>query len=147
MPDTNVGPIQTVVAKVKVVARDVLRGQLISVRMSKISSLNAEIKTIQGYIDDQNKEIARSKYALSKIDPANPDAADLTKQANDAITEATTAIKDFTEEIAAVQKTIDEQNAGIAKIESGETKVSLDEMAVLVDQFLVNRGKTQTSTL
>ena len=148
MPNTNiVGPVQTVVAKVKELARTALRGQLISARLAKIAGLNGEVTTVNGYIADQNKEIARANYALSMVDAANPDAADLTKEANDRVTAANASIKKFQDDLANLQKSIDEQNAGIAAIESGATKVSAEELACLVDKMLVAQAKEAAAQL
>ena len=148
MPNTNVvGPVQAVVEKVKVLARTALRGQLISARLAKVADLNAEVASVNGYITAQNKEIARANYALSKVDPANPDAADLTKEANDRVTAANASIKNFQDDLTNLQKSIDEQNAGIAAIESGATKVSAEELACLVDKMLVAQAKEAASQL
>lgn len=138
---TKVGPIQSVVATLKVIARDALRAELIAVRLTKIAGLNASIADNTANIASLNEKIAQAKYDISKIDSANPSAAKLTKIHTEDIANYESRIVYINKSTDELNKGVTEQNKGIADIEAGTTKVCADELAVRVDKLIAARSK------
>lgn len=139
----------TIVATAKLSARDVLRAELISARQTKISNLETErenlTKEANDYLARLKKDIARNAYKLSKLEDANPDAEDIKKycKTDDEFSnkEIERTTKQLAEETEAINKMITEQKEGIAKIESGETKVSLARLNEIANNFVQDAVK------
>ena len=157
--------LKAVVASVKVIARDILRGKLIARRQSRIGELEADkksntarLKVAADNVVAMKKHLAVAEYEKAHIPTDHPAKDDLVKEADE-------TIKDFKEglvrvekeeveikaEVVAAEKALDEaikeQNDGIAKIESGETKVSKDDLSELVDKLMVQHGRESVRNL
>lgn len=142
-PNTNIVTLDTKVAAMKIIARDALRMKLISPRLSTISNLENEIKEINKAKDIINHEILVTSYEISKLDTGHPNY-DKTKTAKEEKLKVyTEALGDNDKEITEIQKEIDEQKAGIAKINNGETLVSKDELNALVETLIIQDAKNQ----
>ena len=156
---------RAVVDTIKLIARNILRGRLIAARLSKIGSIEADIKASQESVVMADKRVAEAKkhlavseYDKTKLDANHPLFAEMTKSQDEAIasdkkylesTEADAkAVKAASErDIAAYNKEIAEQNDGIAKIEKGETKVSKEDLAELTDKLLMEHGREAVRNL
>lgn len=136
-----------VVSSVKEIARDVLRMELISARQSTIYGHESDIKDVNEQIAAYNKDIARSEYRISKIEDANPDKESLLKLETAVIDATKKDIARAEELIKSINEAIAKENEGIAKIVSGETKVSKDALADLVSDYLDEVGLNAVKAL
>lgn len=124
------------VAAFKLIARDALRMTLIAPRLTKIANLEAEIKAnVDGKADLEHKILVR-KYELSKEDVNHPDFQEKKVYAETIIAEFTKHLDCLAKELTDLNELVKEQQKGIAKIESGETKVSIDELKSLVADMI-----------
>lgn len=124
------------VAAYKLIARDSLRMGLISPRLSKITRYENELLDIAE--DRKNLEhlIKVETYEISKLDTEHPNYEDRKKTKEDYLKGMTERLPSYDKQVEDVNKLITEQKEGIAKIESGETKVSADALADLVDAMI-----------
>jgi chromosome segregation ATPase len=126
----------SIVKSLKATGRDFLRIDLIKARLSKIAGLESDIKGINECIANMEKELAQTKYDLSKVDTANPSCDDLTATYNQIVKDLLLEIEEHNKAIADIQLEIKDQQEGITKIETGETKVSIDKLNSYVDEVL-----------
>ena len=140
---TPTGPLETKVAAFKVIARDALRMKLISPKLSTIASLQSTITGYQKEIATNDHLLVVLNYEVSKLDTNHPDYAVFQKNKTDNINAITTDSVNINKSIVEVQKQIDEKNTEIAKIESGETKVSLEDLNELVDKMVRENAYSQ----
>ena len=144
MPNTNNNtPLTDTVKDIKLIARDSLRMNLISPRLSKISEFEIKIQESDTQIEKYTHKIDVLEYEISKLDTEHPDYQK-TKENKEEI------IKEFTKEITSTKEYIEEQTKQITNqiekitnIESGETKVSKDALASLVDTLIIEHTKKQ----
>lgn len=144
MPNTNNNtPLTDTVKDIKLIARDSLRMNLISPRLSKISEFEIKIQESDTQIEKYAHKIDVLEYEISKLDTEHPDYQK-TKENKEEI------IKEFTKEITSTKEYIEEQTKQITNqiekitnIESGETKVSKDALASLVDTLIIEHTKKQ----
>jgi chromosome segregation ATPase len=135
------------VANYKLLAREALRMELITPRLSKIANLEVEVKSVEECKADLEHEILVENYEISKLDTDHPDYKDFK-------TEKEEVVKQYTEEVAThvkgleeLAKQIAEQKDGIAKIESGEVKVSLDALNDLVSKMIEQDALNAVATV
>ena len=134
------------VAKFKVIARDTLRAKLISARQSKVANLTADIAYVTKEIADLNHEILVENYEIGVLDTKHPDYEATKTEKEATVTELTAEAKDLTDNnLVDLIKEVAEQTDGIAKIQSGETKVSLEELNSLVETMLNQYAKNQAN--
>ena|ERR1035437_3680040 len=137
------GPLETKIAAFKVIARDALRMKLISPRLSAISAIQNVITEYQKEITANDHNLVVLNYEISKLDQDHPDYAIFSKNKTDQVNGITEDTVEINKEIVNVQKQIDEEKLGIAKIESGETKVSLEDLNDLVNQMTRENAYSQ----
>ena len=130
------GPLEVKVAAFKLIARDALRMNMISPRLSAIATLENRITDITKSKNEVNHSILVNNYEISKLDTGHPDYEAMKAEKNEIVTRATETLKGYDESITNIQKDIDEQKAGIVKIENGETKVSLDDLNQFVERLV-----------
>lgn len=128
--------LESKVAGYKLIARESLRMELISPRLSAIANLESDVKDVQDEIASYSHRIDVVTYENSKLDQNHPDFAKHLKDGEETLVYYADEIKDLNESIVELQKEIDEQKKGITAIESGETKVSLDRLNALVDSMI-----------
>lgn len=128
--------LEAKVTKYKLAARDALRMELISPRLSKIAGYENQIKDINDCVKHYEHVVLVENYEISKLDKEHPDYEDTKKNKEDEVKFATERIEDCKKEIVEVEKAITEQKEGITKIEKGETLVSLDKLNALVDEMV-----------
>ena len=134
--NTTVGALTAKVEKYKVIARETLRMALITPRLTKIASLEAKIACINTHIADYDHVILVENYEISKLDTEHPDYEAYKKEKTERVTRYTEGTAELQKDVEDVNKLIAEQKEGIAKIESGETKVSIDELNALVAEMV-----------
>jgi chromosome segregation ATPase len=133
------------VASFKVIAREALRMELVAPRLSKIASLEAEIKGRNEEIKSYDHRIAVNTYENSKLDTNHPDYEDNKKEKEAALEYLAKIKEETTKEINEIKKEIEEQNDSINKIASGETKVSIDSLNELVSKMIRQSALDQVS--
>jgi hypothetical protein len=143
-PETT---LEAKVTKFKLVARDALRMKLISPRLSKIAGLEAEMKDLEDCQKSNEHRILVENYEIGKMDKEHPDYAEDKKYKEDEAKYAQERVDQILKDIAEVQKAITEQKDGIAKIESGETKVCLEDLNEMVDKLVREDAYNQVKTV
>ena len=133
--------LSTKTAQLKLIARDGLRMKLISPRLSEISELEARVASINDDIQDINHEVKVENYEISKLDQDHPNFEDTKKRKLDLIESLTKVIKNNEIWIEKVNIDINHQKENILKIESGDTKVSLELLNELVDKLILQESK------
>lgn len=133
------------VAKYKLIARESLRMQLISARLTRIANLEEQAKATTKCKENIEHWILVDKYELSKLDTEHPDYEAHKKDKEESIKYNEDKLTAHDKELEDIQKLITEQQEGIAKIESGETKVSLEALNALVDEMLTQDALNQTN--
>jgi hypothetical protein len=128
--------LQVRVEALKIIARNALRMNLISPRLSETARKQSQIDEVNKYVNDLNHQVKVQTYEISKLDIDHPDYADKKANKEKKITEINTTIKEQNELVTNLQKDIEEQNKAIAMIESGETKVSLEDLNTLVERLV-----------
>jgi peptidoglycan hydrolase CwlO-like protein len=132
-PETT---LEAKVTKFKLIARDALRMKLISPRLSTIAGLETDMKELEDCQKTNEHKIVVENYEIGKMDKDHPDYAEDLKDKQDEAKYAQERVDELLKDIAEVQKAITEQKDGIAKIESGETKVCLEDLNELVDKLV-----------
>lgn len=125
-----------VISKLREIARDSLRLELVGARRSKIWNLTCEINAIEKEIQEHKKGIAILEFNMSEVKPNDPEKEEKTKEYTDNIKEVTECMESLKKDVEEVTKQIKEQEDGIAKIESGETKVSADKLDAVTEELI-----------
>jgi len=120
----------------KLIARDALRMKLISPRLSNIADLENNITNITKDINANDHMIVVANYEMKKLDTEHPDYAEHKARKEDKVRCITENVVNMKKNIDEINKYIQEQKDGIAKIELGETKVSLDDLNEMVDKLV-----------
>lgn len=135
------------VANYKLLAREALRMELITPRLSKIANVEVTIAATTKCKEEIEHEILVENYEISKLDTDHPDYL-LFKEEKESL------VKDYTEEVASHVKTLEDlatlivdQKEGIAKIESGEVKVSIDALNDLVSKMIEQDAMNAVATV
>ena len=131
------------VNELKVIARNSLRMQLISPRLTKIGELEGEVVSTNKEIDEVKHEVLVENYEISKLDTEHPDYAKTKADKEQVVKDDTTTLENLAKSIVEINKEIDEQKASIAKIENGETKVSLDALNDLVSKLVTTSSREE----
>ncbi len=135
------------VANYKLLARESLRMDLINPRLSKVANLEADVKSVTDCKTELEHDVIVENYEIGKLDTEHPnyDKTKATKEEE---------VKSLTIEIAAhvksledLAKEIADQKDAIAKIESGETKVSLEALNDLVTKMIEQDALNSVATV
>lgn len=105
-----------------------VRGQILNNEIA-ISQTETELKNI-------NKNIARATYALSKVDAADPDAEENTKDLNAKIKQMNEVVVNVTKELETYKAAIVKLNTDIVDIANGSKKVSTETLQTLSCKYL-----------
>lgn len=135
--------LQEKVAKFKLVARDALRMELINPRLTNLSNLEGKLKSINDRTVTTEFDIKVETYELSKLDTEHPNFEKRKIRKEETIKSLNETLEENKKVVTSVEKQIAEEKAAIAKIESGETKVSLDGLNYLVDKLILQNAKNQ----
>jgi len=131
------------VDKFRELARDILRLRWISNIKDQIAGIEREIASYTKYNEGYTKDIARAEYRLSKLEEANPDYTDLKKKDEDEIVSCNKAIENNNRHIAEATEEKTTVEKEIAKVESGELKVSADNLSAKAKELAEDWMKVQ----
>lgn len=128
--------LESKVANYKLIARESLRMELISPRLSRITCLENSIEDVKKIITEKEHEVKVENYEITKLDTDHPNYDKKKEFKENRVKEYTESIERNNKQIEEIEKDIAEQKEGIAKIENGETKVSVDSLNCLVDRMI-----------
>ena len=129
----------TIVAKIegyKLIARTAIREGLINARLTRLATAESSLEAYKEIIKGLEKQKTVIAYDLSKLDTDHPLFEDREKAAKESLENLEALIVDANKDLVAYVEAVDEQKEGIAKIESGETKVSIDALNSLVSRMI-----------
>ena len=121
-------------------AREILRTAQINRLMQDKFNVNQDVEIAKENLKNEEKELARSNYRLSKLDNADPDYADKLKDETECNKYKTKIVETCKAQVTR-QETLAAENTAeldekITKWESGESKVSIDAVNDLADQII-----------
>lgn len=134
------------VAAYKLIARESLRMALISPRLSRISSYEEDLASKAEIKKELEHEIAVINYETLKLDTEHPNYEKNKTRKDESLKSYTESLENLDKNVEEVNKLITEQKEAIAKIESGETKVSKDALNDLVEAMISKDALNQVST-
>ena len=131
--------------KIKLIARDALRMELISPRLTKISVLEAAIKEAKEYQELVKKDIEVIEYEFTKEDTNHPryNEKDSTENKEIRIKNKNEMLEEYSALIKGYEEKIENQREGIRKIEAGKTLVSSAELSDLVEILIEQDSKNK----
>lgn len=135
------------VAKFKVIARDALRSELVSSRLSRIASIETEIKNVEEYKKEKELDLTTEKYEISKLDTEHPKYDKEKAYKEETVTHLTKSVEDQVEVLKKLEDDKKEQTEAITKIETGETKVSLERLNDLVQDMIKQDALNAVATV
>ena len=138
--------LENKVAAFKLIARNSLRMNLINPRLTRIAFIEGDIKNYQDEKETTNHEIKVEEYEITKLDKDHPNYETRLKSKEDRLEILKLHIERSDKAIEGLEKDMDEQKKGIAMIESGETKVCLDDLNCLVDKMIKQDALNQVVT-
>jgi chromosome segregation ATPase len=136
-----------ILSSLREAARDELRLVRFSSLRSNLYSLTSELNSANDHKAKIAKKIACIDYDLGKIDPADPRATDLTDNLNESLKLSNDRSADLDRDIKILTNEIAEVNANIAKVTTGEFKVSCDAMNIIVERMIVDHSKCVVAKL
>jgi hypothetical protein len=145
-PETKaVAGLEAKVANFKLIARNALRMELISPRLSKITALENDVKELNDCVKAHEHAVLVETYEIGKMDKEHPDYTEDKKYKEEAVKSFTESIEETKKDIVEVEKLVAEQKEGIAKIESGETLVSLERLNEMVEALVKQDALNQVT--
>jgi hypothetical protein len=134
----------TIVSSLRTAARDLLRLKATNRLRDTLLELNTEInqanKAYESTVAQLTKAVAVANYKLGLVEDTDPEATEKRKRlemdaqySQEAIEPLTKTHEALTERL---NKAIAEVNEAIAKVQSGETLVSMDELSAVTSQFI-----------
>lgn len=144
-----------IVSSVRVAARDFLRLKATNRFRDELLELETAKTTLQKAFDqraaDQTLQVADLEYQLSKVEDRDPRAASKREALNARLEEARNVSPAYAEQyeknLALLGGQITKTLEKIAKIQSGETKISKDEMTAVANDLLSQFVKSEVSCL
>lgn len=137
------GVLVAVVDKIRVLARTSLRMINIANLKEVLYSLNLDKQEVQKCSDELAKDVKRAEFALSKVDAADPDAEDLKKGYGEEIVNLNKEINVHKKGLEDIAKEVEAVNAKIAKWESGENKVQIENLNAKTKELLAEYSLEQ----
>jgi len=134
--ENKIATLTNKVENFKLIARDALRMELISPRLSKVSDYENNINSLKEDIKVADHNIAVEDYEIITLDSKHPNYKDRKESKESRIKSFNEAKEFYNKEIVELEKVIAEQKAAIQKIELGETKVCLDSLNDLVNKMI-----------
>jgi hypothetical protein len=105
------------------------------------------MKSIEDCQKANEHTILVENYEIGKMDKEHPDYEEDKKAKEEEAKYAQERVDECLKDIVEVQKALTEQKDGIAKIESGETKVSLEDLNEMVDKLAREDAYAQVKTV
>lgn len=118
---------------------------LISPRLARISGYEDGLATLAETKKDVEEELTVENYEISKLDTEHPRYAKTKEDKEGTVKYLNERLEGITKQVEETNKLITEQKEAIAKIESGETKVSKDALNDLVDEMIRGNAVAQVS--
>jgi V8-like Glu-specific endopeptidase len=138
--DIQVETLSQKVQDIRDKARSILRMAKINNLMVYKFNATKDIKFFEDNVKYTEKQLAIAKYDLAKLDPEHPDAENKTKICQEAIDSYTKKLENNTKKLTEYKEDADKQikeyDEKITKWESGESKVSIDELNQLADEMI-----------
>ncbi len=133
------------VAKFKLIARESLRMGLISARLSKVATLEENLASLAKQKTEVEHDVKVETYELSKLDANHPNYEKNKTAKEETVKSLNKELEDLAKQTEDTNKLVTEQKEAITKIESGETKVSLEALNDLVDEMVRKDALNQVS--
>jgi hypothetical protein len=133
--------LNDVVSVARDYARTLLRTRMINRVRKSILSVNKDIAALEDNILKYGKCLARAAFAKAQINPNDPDAEELTKSYDADAKFANDSTAECKKEIEVLNTLVADNNKAIAAIESGETKVSADDLQAVSNDLLEEISK------
>lgn len=146
MPNPTTEPtLSTKVKDLRVKARNILRMKWIEKVLESINLLETKITNYTKLTEESKKYLTTRKYELAKLDTEHPDYKE-TKERNSQrlkeIQEVTDEqLKTYAKKTEETQELIQTKQTLITNIESGEKKVSLEELNEMTNTLIDNLAK------
>lgn len=118
----------TIVEKLKIIARDGLRMNMVSRVQTQISDIEKHINEHTENVMNLKKNIARENFAETQLVEADPDFAEKKEDIKKEIEMIEKLIVSENETIQKFNELKDEKVKKIESIQNGEIKVSIDEL-------------------
>jgi len=139
-PTIQLNPLQTAVQECRDKARNILRMVKINNLLQSKFFAPTDLKELERVLADDTKQLARVNYRISKLDELNPDYEDLKKDEGDAKTYVEKQVKEYTESVTKEKERLEKENTRldeeIAKWESGENKVRIEDVNHLAEEMI-----------
>ncbi len=118
----------TIVEKLKIIARDGLRMNMVSRVQTQISDIEKNINEHTENVMNLKKNIARENFAETQLVEADPDFAEKKEDIKKEVEMIEKLIVSENETIQKFNELKDEKVKKIESIQNGEIKVSIDEL-------------------
>jgi len=118
----------TIVEKLKIIARDGLRMNMVSRVQTQISDIEKNINEHTENVMNLKKDIARENFAETQLVEADPDFAEKKEYIKKGVEMIEKLIVSENEKIQKLNELKDEKVKKIESIQNGEIKVSIDEL-------------------
>ena len=139
-PTIQLNPLQTAVQECRDKARNILRMVKINNLLQSKFFAPTELKGLESGLADHTKQLARVNYRISKLDELNPDYEDMKKDEETDKIYHETRVKTYTESVAKEKTRLEKENTRldeeIAKWESGENKVRIEDVNQLAEEMI-----------
>lgn len=144
---------QAAVTAARAAARDIARSRQVSNLMIVLRTLHAALKDSEKALAGHLKTIEVATYELSTLDSDHPNYQTRKEQAEKNIETLKSYTEGYENRVKSDEKAIADQEAEIAKVESGEWKCNFDNMVnrakdLLEERFgqAFNEGKYDATT-
>ena len=137
MPNT---PEQTLQGKVQTFrdkAREILRMRMISDLLQQLFRDDCRMTNAQKGLAEEEKQLEIARYNQSKLDEKHPSFATQTETSEKTLKCAEARIKNVQKMIEQEEEAKNETLAEIAKVETGEVKVSIESVKRLTDEMVM----------
>lgn len=138
--DIQIESLSEKVQNIRDKAREILRMAKINNLMVYKFNATKDVKFYENNVKNSEKQLAIANYKLAKLDPEYPDAENQKKYYEEVVKIYTERLAENNKKLADYNKEADkkvkEYDEKITKWESGENKVSIDELNQLADEMI-----------
>jgi cell division protein FtsB len=124
------------VSKFRELARDEARLRWVNNLRDEVLTEDGHIGCLKKEIEHCVKEVARNDYAMSKLEEANPDYADIKKRYEDSNAYLKKDIEQMEDNIKIMEEKKNKIMAEIEKVASGEHKVDADTLSARTKELI-----------
>jgi chromosome segregation ATPase len=119
-------------------ARDIARLKAVSKKMAERANVRKDKDFALDLIKTTNHKIDIANYEISKLDKAHPDYDNLLADKNKYIDCQKEMVEHYTDHVVEYDEKLANIDADIAKIESGETKITIEHLNENITAILAN---------